>query len=268
MTTKQDEFTVFSQQLSTLVGMDLSYYARNQMERRLGNFQTRYRLQDYGVFISTLKTNPEMLAELKDFLTINFSEFFRNPAVYKDIEEVFFQPASKTGLGKKYRIWSAGCSVGAEVYSLAMLASEYNMLNQCTFLAADIDQTIINKAQAGFYTDNKMLVHVKPELKNKYMPTVTQGGKEGFQIIPALRNAVRFRKMDLLKDNYDGMQDLILCRNVVIYFTAEAQKMLYEKFYNALAKDGILVVGGTERVPRELGHLFRELKPYIYQRID
>jgi chemotaxis protein methyltransferase CheR len=139
--------------------------------------------------------------------------------------------------------------VGAEVYSLAMLASEYNMLNQCTFLAADIDQTIINKAQAGFYTDNKMLVHVKPELKNKYMPTVTQGGKEGFQIIPALRNAVRFRKMDLLKDNYDGMQDLILCRNVVIYFTAEAQKMLYEKFYNALAKDGILVVGGTERVP-------------------
>jgi chemotaxis protein methyltransferase CheR len=193
-------------------------------------------------------------------LTINVSEFFRNADKFGLLETDIIPYLLKTN--ESLNIWSAGCSIGAEPYSLSIIMKELTPSKRHRILATDLDIEIIGKAKKGIYTADEIRA-MRPDRKTKYF-TKTPDGK--FAIKPEIKTCVDFKRHNLLKDPFEKNFDLILCRNVVIYFTEEAKDVLYRNFFKALRPGGILFVGGTESIlnSRQMG--YETYKPFFYQR--
>lgn len=206
-----------------------------------------------------LERDPHRLQEFKDFITINVSEFFRNPEKYRELNELVIPTLLRSS--PRLRVWSAGCSNGAEPYSVAIILEELTPGQRHYILATDLDATILARAREGLYTERDIQNVVKSR-RLKYFQQVNGG----FQIIPAVRERVEFRQHDLLRDPFPDHFDLILCRNVVIYFTERAKEELYLKFHRALKPGGVLFVGGTECIikARDLG--FDPFSPFFYRK--
>jgi chemotaxis protein methyltransferase CheR len=164
-------------------------------------------------------------------------------------------------MGRGLSVWSAGCSYGAEPYSLRMVLDDMGWRTGVSILATDIDQGVLARAQAGCFAAED-LRNVPAAWRERYF---TPEG-EGFQVRPTLKQGVTFRRHDLLRDTYPQQVDLILCRNVVIYFTEEAKARLFETMCQALRPGGFLFIGSTERIAdaARLGLVSREA--FIYQR--
>jgi chemotaxis protein methyltransferase CheR len=141
------------------------------------------------------------------------------------------------------KIWSAACSTGEEPYTMVMILSKYLPLNKIHILATDIDEKAIARAKLGLYPE-RSLNELPHDMKRKYF---TKEGSQ-YQISDEIKKAVTFKKHNLLADSFGGPFDLIICRNVLIYFTEEAKDILYHKFSNALNSSGILFVGSTEQI--------------------
>ena len=151
------------------------------------------------------------------------------------------------------RIWSAGCSNGSEPYTLAILLNELAPGRNHYIVATDLDRTILMKARArGPYSADDTR-NVSPELKAKYFDTV---GNQFF-IKEGIGKKVTFKEQNMLTDPFENNFDLIVCRNVIIYFTLEAKDTLYKRFYGGLRAGGLLFLGGTEMIPRpsEIGFI-------------
>ncbi|WP_341451573.1 CheR family methyltransferase [Desulfonispora thiosulfatigenes] len=161
----------------------------------------------------------------------------------------------------KLKIWSAACSNGAEPYSVAMILDQLTPRQIHTIDATDIDDKILQDARKGCYKAD-LLKNVSPDRLAKYF---TKDG-DTFCLSQDIKNKVKFKKHDLIKDSYQTNYDLIICRNVTIYFTKEIQNQLYENFRKSLAPDGILFIGATESVldHKELG--FNKVSPWFYQK--
>ena len=141
------------------------------------------------------------------------------------------------------KIWSAACSTGDEPYSLAMAFSKHLPLSNIKILATDIDKKVIEHAQVGLYNE-KSIAGVPDDLKRKYFTKIGNS----YKIADEIKKCVTFKEHNLLKDPYPKDFDLILCRNVVIYFTDEAKDMIYKNFYNSLKNHGVLFIGSTEQI--------------------
>lgn len=243
-----------------LTGIDLDCYKGTQMERRLQVIMRRANVPDLNAYARQLEQSPAKVKEFKDFLTINVSEWLRNPEKYDELKERILPELLKQS--SRLKIWSAGCSNGSEPYSVAMLLDELDPGGAHTVIATDIDDEILKVARAGVYAD-KDLKSVEPERRARYL---TQVGEQ-FQVAPAIRAKVRFERHNLLADPFPSACDLILCRNVVIYFTEEAKDQLYRRFHQSLKPGGILFVGGTESLlrARELG--FSMISPFFYRAV-
>ena len=139
------------------------------------------------------------------------------------------------------RIWSAGCSNGAEPYSVALIVQELGAVDRVEIFGTDIDQVILAKAREGVYEYND-LKNLPPQLVAKYFTFKNNR----YYLIDTVKSMVEFLTHNLLKDPFLSSFDLIICRNVVIYFTEEAKKVLYQKIYDSLKPGGYLLVGGTE----------------------
>ena len=254
------DWEIFKQQLNRKTGIDLQLYKEQQMRRRINNLIQKTEFKSYTTFFADAVKDKQKFADFIEYLTINVSEFFRNPdkftAVESDIIPYLLQRSNSLN------IWSAGCSIGAEPYSLAIIMKELTPGKKHRILATDLDIEIIGKAKKGIYTADEIKA-MRADRKVKYF-TKTPEGK--FAIKPEIKNAVEFRRHNLLKDRFENGFDLILCRNVVIYFTEEAKAELYKNFFNALKPGGILFVGGTESIlnARQIG--YTTYKPFFYQR--
>lgn len=143
----------------------------------------------------------------------------------------------------RLKIWSAACSTGEEPYTIAMIMSKLQPLSQVQVLATDIDENVISRAKIGAYPE-RSLNEVPDDIKRKYFK---QDGSL-YYISDEIKKTVTFKKQNLLADPFAGPYDLIVCRNVLIYFTEEAKDILYKKFSNALKEDGIFFVGSTEQI--------------------
>lgn len=159
------------------------------------------------------------------------------------------------------KIWSAACSTGDEPYSLAMAFSKHVPLSRIKILATDIDDQVIASAKAGLYSA-KSVENVPADLKKKYFTQV----EGSYKISDDIKRCVTFKEHNLLKDSYPKDYDLILCRNVVIYFTDDAKDMIYKNFFNTLKSKGILFIGSTEQITtyRELG--FERLSSFYFSK--
>lgn len=243
------DYKTFKNKVNSLIGLDLDCYKQKQMYRRLNSLLARLNIKNFNEYFNVIKSDKEKLEEFKNFVTINVTEFFRNPEKFDDLITKILPEIMKSS-GRTIKIWSAGCSLGAEAYTTSIILREKFPLAKFTILATDIDEEIIKKAKAGIYSQNEIR-NVSPEYKKKYF-TETEAG---FKIDEKVKQNIIFKKNNLLKDPFENDFDLIMCRNVVIYFTEEAKSMLYKKFYNSLKTNGILFVGGTENIlnSREIG---------------
>ena len=254
------DWEIFKQQLNRKTGIDLQLYKEQQMRRRINNLIQKTEFKSYTTFFADAVKDKQKFADFIEYLTINVSEFFRNPDKFSAVESDIIPYLLKRS--NSLNIWSAGCSIGAEPYSLAIIMKELTPGKKHRILATDLDIEIIGKAKKGIYTADEIKA-MRADRKVKYF-TKTPDGK--FAIKPEIKNAVEFRRHNLLKDRFENGFDLILCRNVVIYFTEEAKAELYKNFFNALKPGGILFVGGTESIlnARQIG--YTTYKPFFYQR--
>ena len=210
----------FKKDIYALTKIDLNAYKEKQMKRRIDNLITKRKMKTYDEYVAALKVNPILFDEFVSYLTINVSEFYRNPEQWDYLEKkVFPDLISKYGHGIK--IWSAACSTGDEPYSLVMLLSKFLPLDKIKILATDIDEQVIAKAKVGIY-EKGSLKALPEEFIKKYFVKLTE---TSYQIKEEIKKCVEFKKSNLLKDPYPTGCHLIVCRNVLIYFTEEAKLM-------------------------------------------
>lgn len=236
------DYEYFIAEVFKLTKIDLSSYKQNQMKRRIDALITRHKISGYDKYIEVLKTDKNLLNEFVEYITINVSEFYRNPEQWEFLTDTVFPELIKK-FGKSLKIWSAACSTGDEPYSLVMALSKYVPLSQIKILATDISDEIIEKAKIGIYNE-KSIAGVPDEYKKKYF--VKNGNY--YQISDDIKKCVEFKKHNLLKDDFYKDCNLIVCRNVLIYFTEEAKDETFKKYYNSLSDGGVLFIGCTEQI--------------------
>lgn len=233
------DYEAFKKKIGELIGIDLTFYKSQQMDRRIHSLMQMWEVQTYEDYYALIKTNPQRNKEFVKKLTINVSEFYRNPDRFVELQQKILPELLNRF--STLRIWSAGCSDGSEPYSVAIIAHEMKIENRVKIIASDVDRQILEKAQLASYMPNE-LKNLPPGLLGKYFDA---NGSQ-FVLKHQIKNIIEFRHQNLLLDPFEAGWHLIICRNVVIYFTEEAKKMLYLKFFNALKPGGYLMVGGTE----------------------
>ena len=244
-----DNYEKFKKDILQLAGIDLNSYKEKQMRRRINTLITKNNVKTYNDYVALIKKDKEKFDQFINFLTINVSEFYRNPDQWKILEGQVFPELIKK-FGKNLKIWSAACSTGDEPYSLVMALSRQVPLANIKIIATDIDNQVLDTARMGLYNE-KSIASVPDDLKKKYFTKVGSS----YQISDEIKKRVEFKKHDLLKDPYPSGCNLIVCRNVVIYCTEEAKDVIYQKFHKALQPGGVLFIGSTEQIMnyRELG---------------
>ncbi|MBN2796373.1 MAG: protein-glutamate O-methyltransferase CheR [Clostridia bacterium] len=249
----------FKGQVLKKTGIDLSSYKERQMKRRIESMIKRNGKNDFEEYFNLIDKDVDRFNEFINYLTINVSEFFRNPSQWENLKDIVIPKLME---GKQnIKIWSAACSTGEEPYTIAMVMSYFLPLSKIKIQAYDIDDEAINKAKLGIYSE-KSIANVPAEFKKKYFEQVGQS----YKISDEIKRCVEFRKFNLLKDTYPTNYDLIVCRNVMIYFTEEAKDEMYHKFNDALVPCGILFVGSTEQIIMPNKYKFNSLKTFFYEK--
>lgn len=243
-----EDYIQFIKQINKKTGIDLSLYKEAQMKRRLNSLKNKRGFQTFLDYFQAINKDAELFGEFLDRMTINVSEFFRNRSRWDVLQTKIF-PKLIDGR-KKIKIWSAACSTGEEPYSLSiMLKRDFKTIPH-DILATDLDEGILNRAITGFYLDRSLKEVEEKDLKESF---IKDGA--GYRVNDKVKQYIRFKKHNLLSDDYENNFDLIVCRNVLIYFTEEAKHEIYTKFSKALRPGGILFVGSTEQIfnPQQYG---------------
>lgn len=258
-------------------GFNFSGYHTNMLERRLAQRMTATTCHDFSAYLSCLQRDDAELDHLLDVLTINVSRFFRDTLTFELIADIVL-PAivrEKTRLDDhSLRVWSAGCANGEEPYSVAILIRELlekeEMVMNLHLFATDIDSGALAEAHKAVYSIESV-VHMKYRLLKKYF----LAEREAFQLIPAIKQLVTFSAYDMLDKKHGvppesvfGNFDLVLCRNLLIYFNAEYQEIIFEKLYHSLANNGYLILGEAEALTRKYHRYFDRVFEFsqIYRR--
>ncbi|MBE3585662.1 MAG: protein-glutamate O-methyltransferase CheR [Thermoanaerobacter sp.] len=253
------DFASFKEMMRRHFHLDLNSYKETQLRRRLDAYLVRRQLPDYGALFQKLVGDPAAYRSFVDYLTINVSEFFRDPEKFRELESIILPDLLKEK--RTLKIWSAGCAAGAEPYSVAIILEELTPGHLHHLEGTDIDQNILARAREGRYPPDAVR-NVSPQRLARFFT------REGnfYVIDEKLRRRVNFRRQDLLNDSFGRGYDLILCRNVTIYFTREAQDRLNDKLARALAPGGVLFIGGSEMIfnYRELG--LEKIRTCFYRR--
>ena len=251
----------FKNKIYKKTGIDLSSYKQRQMKRRIESLIKRNNYDSYEKYFDALLKDKELYNEFINYLTINVSEFYRNPNHWSVLEKEIFPILFKNN--SKLKFWSSACSTGEEPYSLVMLLTKFLPLEKINVLATDIDKNAIKKAKDGLYTP-KSLENLPKEFIKKYFTLED----DLFKISDDIKKRVSFKHLNLLEDSYPKDCDLIICRNVMIYFTEETKNQMYRKFHSSLKHNGILFVGGTEQIILPNRFNFKPLKTFFYKKIS
>lgn len=251
------DYEGFKDEIFKLTKINLTLYKEKQMKRRIDALIKKHNISTYNEYVKALKDNKDLFKEFINYLTINVSEFYRNPDQWTVLEkEILPLLFSKS---RKLAIWSAACSTGDEPYTLVMVLNKFLPLNQIKILATDIDLGALEKAKNGTY-NSKSVEGLPKEFKDKYFNVIG----DSYQVKDEVKNCVEFKQHNLLRDPYPTNMDLIVCRNVLIYFTEEAKSDIYKNFNIALKHQGILFVGSTEQLIMANKYNFKSLKTFFY----
>ena len=160
------DYEYFKKEIYSLTTIDLNAYKEKQMKRRIDTLIAKHKIVGYDKYVQALKTDKVLFEEFVGYITINVSEFYRNPEQWKYLEETVI-PELIQRFGKNLKVWSAACSTGDEPYSLVMALSRHIPLQQIRIYATDLDKQVIAKAKTGLYGE-KSIEGVPEDLKKKY----------------------------------------------------------------------------------------------------
>ena len=254
-----DDYIAFCEGLRKLCGIDLTQYKRPQMERRLRSFFQRQGYTKLTDALAPLRADKHQLDELLDRVTINVSQLWRHPDQWARLERDLLKSVAATG---RVRAWSAGCSYGAEAYTLAAVCAAAIPGTQVRIVGTDIDHRMVARAKTGTFTVEDARSAPPAAMEKWFDRTDT-----GWQAKQVLRAMTQFEVGDLLKLRTPASSyELIMCRNTVIYFADQIRDELHARFAHALRPGGLLVIGGTERItdPASLG--LASIHPFIYRK--
>ncbi len=255
------QYEEFKKDVYKLTNINLSLYKERQMKRRIESLIARKGFDGFESFFQGMKQDDVLLRTFVGYLTINVSQFYRNPMQWEHFEQIII-PYLKDNYGDNITIWSAACSTGDEPYTIAMIMSKYFSLDKIKITATDIDDDVLAFAEAGIYSA-KSLVDLPKEYLDTHFKKIDD---KNYAISDKIKKCVTFKKHNLLEDKYFANMSMIVCRNVVIYFTDEAKDQVYKQFHNSLRNNGILFIGSTEQIlkAKELG--FETLKTFFYKK--
>lgn len=249
---------------------DFCDYSKASMLRRINRFMEINNMKNAVDLKFELINNPAIFQNFINEIVVNVSEFFRDPSFFKSLREKVFPYLNSY---PKINIWSAGCSFGEETYSLNILLKENNLFSKTRIYATDISANAIERARKGIYDNNNF----KDYTRNYY----DCGGKEALNnyfvsddrhsmIQSELKQNVLFSNHNLVADSVFKECQLILCRNVLIYFNNELQNKALELFYESLPVHGFLAIGKKESLRfSSIYDNFKEIdrEEKIYQKI-
>ncbi len=245
---KDEEIELLINELAQHYGYDFTNYARASLKRRIGRLLVIDRIPGFAELFYRVKNDENYLTHIIESLTVNVTEMFRDPAVFKIIrKEVLPVLATHPFI----RIWHAGCASGEEVYSMAMMLDEANLLNKSLIYATDLNPSVIENIQKGIFPMNRM-----QQYSENY---IASGGKKDFSSFytaqygwakfnQRLKQKMIAAMHNLVSDRSFNEFQLIFCRNVLIYFDKILQDKVFHLFDDSLEKLGFLVLGSKENL--------------------
>jgi chemotaxis protein methyltransferase CheR len=264
-------FRWMTRRVSRQAGLSLDAYKDKCLRRRIAVRMRACGVQTYAEYLAVLERDPEEYQRLKDAITINVTSFYRNAETWNQVRTVVLPEICATSRSELHA-WSAGCASGEEPYSLAMLVADHldgqgrgERFARFTVDATDIDQTCLARAKAACYR-REALSGVPADWERRYFENV--GGE--YRVVERVRRQVSLAISDLCVDSPPrASYDLILCRNVIIYFERAAQERVFSVFAQALAPGGFLVLGKVESLSGQARDQFTLIDPRerIYRRL-
>ncbi|MCX9089698.1 MAG: protein-glutamate O-methyltransferase CheR [Candidatus Methanoperedens sp.] len=263
------EFSELKIIIKRKIGFNCEDYKQPHLKRRLAVRLRATESKSYRDYAQMLSKSEDEVNKLKETLTVNVTELFRNPETFDSVRNnVLPELIKQKGINKVIKIWSAGCSNGEEPYSIAIMLNEflghsikrYNILIQAT----DIDDDSIAKAETAIFQP-KQLEKIGQERINRFF---VKKDSNNYQVIDEVKKLVKVKRHDLISGPKFSGFDILFCRNVTIYFEQSLQEILYMNFYNALNDGGYFVMGKTETLVGPSTQLFKrfDLKERIFQK--
>ncbi len=251
----------FTQAIASVSNYDFSEYSNKSLKRRLAKVLLDSRT-DLQSLISKIQADPEVLEKTVKELTVNTTEMFRDPQIWHTLR---FEILPAYLQAESINIWHAGCSTGQEVYSMLILLSELGMFERSRLYASDINTDVLEIASKGEYKyrfnigylDNFDKVIKENPINNDDYHDVPYSKYLDLNLIrdqivlnPDLVKKPVFKKMDLVRDPnpFPVSYDLIICRNVIIYFNYNLQNKVFKLFHDNLNKGGCLILGAHETI--------------------
>lgn len=228
-------------------GFDFSDYSRASLRRRLSRIMMLKKLT-FDELNHTLVDEPHFFQWFLEEITVNVTEMFRDPSFYKALNTDVLPYLSNF---QHIRIWSAGCSSGEEVYSLAILLKEAGLNHKSFIYGTDINNEVLNEARKGTYSLRKIKSYAENYRLSGFSSLLTEHFivmNDVANIHNELKQNTLFSVHNLVSDNVFNEFQLISCRNVFIYFEARLQEKILELFYNSLSPSGILCLGSKETI--------------------
>ncbi len=255
------DFQEISELLLSRRAFDLGSYKDRCIKRRIASRVRARGFNGSTPYVEFLRSDDDELDALLAILTIHVSHFFRNPSTFLVLEEKVLPKLleqKRREQASELRIWSVGCSSGEEPYSVALLLQEQSLSRiDISILATDVSRQILAQARDGEY-DAQRLAEVPKSVRQKYF---TQFDGWRFRLDEKIREQVQFEQQNILAEADYPQADLILCRNVMIYFSREEQAKILARFARALGPNGFLVLGRAETMVGEVRHLYRSEYP-------
>lgn len=264
-----NEFAELKTLIKRKIGFNCEDYKQAHLKRRLAVRLRANHSRSYKEYAGILLTNETESQRLKETLTVNVTELFRNPETYTSFSKNVLPELFKSkGNNKTIRVWSAGCSNGEEPYSIAIMLREFLGISikryDISILGTDIDEDSLKKAEKATY-HLKQLEKIGKERLERFF---VQNEDYTYSVIDEIQDLVKFRYHDMISGSRLFGFDIIFCRNVTIYFEQALQEKLYLNFYNALNNGGYFVMGKTETLVGPAEELFHpvDVKERIYQK--
>jgi len=266
----EEHLDLLLEKVYTAKGWDFRQYRRSSIKRCVER-QIAISRRSYHSYLDLLDSEPSEFNTLFNHITIKVSEFFRDTEVFQRIEN-YVIPMTIRRLtikgSKTLRIWSCGCAKGEEPLSIAILIhkriQEMGVDFEVKIYATDIDESAVNAARKGVFVEDS-LKNVDPITRSQFFQTANRS----FQIIPKIRNLVTFGAHDIVSHIHLSHMDIILCRNLLIYFEKDLQEKVFEKLYCSLNTGGFIVLGKSEVPPLSYRENLLDIckKEKIYQKV-
>ncbi len=245
---QDEDLDLLLNELNHRYGYDFSNYARASLKRRVNRLLSLDKFVSFAELLFKVKNEPHYLAHVVEQLTVNVTEMFRDPTLFKTLREQVLPILATHPL---IRIWHAGCSTGEEVYSLAILLEEANLLHKSLLYATDLNPTVIENVKKGLfpigavkqYTENYIQAGGKKDFSSYYLAQY-----EWAKFHERLSTNMIVATHNLVSDRSFNEFQLILCRNVLIYFDKNLQDKALTLFDNSLETLGFLVLGSKENL--------------------